>query len=235
MEDWRLLANLDHCYDEDSSFFLAQQFLQQQKDLPLKKRYKLASVTKFCTLVQEQPQLFFEKNYHFMSLCANDRSILLRNTKKYIGYLGLCFIMRRTGLLNNFVFRNSAEIIYGFDTIERIYRTVNRLDFDCPIFKLALALIVFSTFNYTYYHNISPVNLIDIQTILRIQNTYSDLTWRYLIHTYNYERAVMYFSNLIKCILSLNDIVVETTNLQQCNDMIDSIVKLTEEQMILTE
>ena len=170
-----------------------------------------------------------------MSLCSNDRSILLRNTTKYIGYLGVCFIMRRTGLLNNLTFHKSAEIIYGFDTIENIYRTVNRLDFDCTIFKLTLALIVFSTFNYTYYHNISPVNLMDIQTILRIQNIYSDLTWRYLILTYDYERAVMYFSNLIKCLLSLNDVIVEATNFQQCNDMINSIVKQTEEQMIWTE
>ena len=69
MEDGKLLANLNHCYDENSSFFLAQQFLQQQNDLPPKMRYKLASVTKFCTLFHEQSQLFFEKKssfYEFM-------------------------------------------------------------------------------------------------------------------------------------------------------------------------
>ena len=170
IDDLKLLINLSHCYDENSIFFLAQQFLQQQNDLPLKMCYKLSSVTKLCTLFQEQSQLFFEKNHHFMTLSTNDRSILLRNTTKYIEYLGVCFIIRHAGLLNNLTFYKSAEIFYGLDTIVKIYRTVNRLDFDCTIFKLALALIVFSTFNYTYYHNITPVNLIDIQTILHIQN-----------------------------------------------------------------
>ena len=49
-----------------------------------------------------------------------------------------------SGLLNNLPLYKSAEIsLMELDTIVKIYRTTNRLDFDCTIFKLALALIGF--------------------------------------------------------------------------------------------
>jgi hypothetical protein len=47
IDQWNLLSNLTHCYDEYNGFLLARRFIQEQNDLRPKMRFKLASDNEF--------------------------------------------------------------------------------------------------------------------------------------------------------------------------------------------
>jgi hypothetical protein len=232
MDEWNLITNLTHCYDEYNGFSLAQRFIQEQNGLPPKMRFRLTPVREFFTLIVHESQFLYEKNADFISLCSHDRSILLNNTMKLVSGLGTSFVTRDTRLLNNATFNESAETIYGSTVLVNSNRAIDLLDSDSTFVKLALALLTFSTLDYT---NIGPANLLNIKAVLRIQNIYSRLTWRYLLYKYGYDRAVICISNLIKCIFFVNDAVVKAVKIKLYRDMIDSLVKQTEETFTLTK
>ncbi|CAF3126999.1 unnamed protein product [Rotaria sp. Silwood2] len=198
-------------------------------------RYKLTRLSELFLSFIGRAEVFFENNPHFNSLCSHDRSILLHNTMKYVGGLGACFIIRQTGLLNDLTIFKSAEIIYGSGILANTMRVISQLNFDSTFFKLLLALVVFSTFNYTYYTNVAPINLKDTTTILHIQNMYAELAWRYLIYKYDDERAVVYFSNFIRCLFSFHDVVIEAFEMKHCKDMVKSVIEQTKKTIALTE
>jgi hypothetical protein len=197
-------------------------------------RFKLAAVSEFYTAFLGGGQLLYEKNVDVTSLCPHDRSILLRNTIKYVASLGTCLIARYTRLLDNTALYKSSEALYGSATLANGVRAIEQLDFDGTFVKLVLALLVFSTFHYIYYTNMAPDNLINIKAVLCIQDMYAELAWRYLLYKYDHERAVICFSNLMRCLFSVNDTIVEAVECKQYTDMIDSLVQKTEETLKLT-
>ncbi|CAM4947978.1 unnamed protein product [Rotaria socialis] len=236
INDWNLLSNLTQCYDELSGFSLVQDFMREQNSLPPKTRYKRTPVSQLILSLICRSQLFYENNTHFISVCSHDRSILVHNSMKYIGSLGACFIiLHNNDLLNNLIFYKSAENFYRFNTLASTVRILNQLDFDSTFLKLALAILVFSTFNYTYYNNLAPVELLDIKTILHIQNIYAELTWEYLTCKYNHKQAVMYISTFIRCLFFLNDAIIDAIEIKQYKDMIDSVIQQAKETIKLYE
>jgi hypothetical protein len=235
LAQWNLLSNLTHCYDEYSGLSLAQDYLREQNYLPSKIRFKIASVDKLFTSILSGTRDLYEKNVDFTSLCSHDRFILLHNTMKYVTGLGFCFIEYHTRLLDNPVLYISAERIYGSQALDNGIRAIDHLEFDNTFTKLVLALLAFSTFNYTYYKNIPAVNLTNIKAVLYMQDMYTELTWNYLIYKYDHERAVLCFSNLIRYLFLLNDAIVQAVEGEHYNNMIDSFVKKTEETLILSD
>ncbi len=235
IDEWNLLSNLTHCYDEYSGFSLARRFIQEQNQLPPKMRFKLAPVGQFFTSITSAGQLLYEKNVDFISLCSHDRSILLHSSIKYVAGLGTCFITRYTRVLDYPAFCKSAEVIYGSDTLDNNNYTIDLLGSDGTFFKLVLALLTFSMLDCADYTDTTPVNLLNFKTVLRIQNMYFTLTWRYLVYRHGYDRAVICFSNLIKCIFSVHTAVVKAVKVKLYRDMINVVLKETEETFTLTE
>ncbi|CAF1327115.1 unnamed protein product [Rotaria magnacalcarata] len=235
INDWNLLSNLTQCYDELGGFSLVQDFIREQNSLPPKARYKRTSVSQLILSLIGRSQLFYENNTHFISLCSHDRSILVHSSMKYIGSLGACFIIRNNDLWNNLIFYKSAENFYRFNTLAGTVRILNQLDFDSTFLKLALAILVFSTFDYTYYNNLAPVELFDIKTILHIQNIYAELAWQYLTCKYNHKQAVVSISTFIRCLFFLNDAIIDAIEIKQYKDMIDSVIQQTKKTITLCE
>ena len=66
------------------------------------------------------------------------------------------------------------------------------------VMKLFLAILSFSTYRCTAYPDISRDILSNIQEVLRIQDTYIEITWRYLLYKYVYQQAVKCFSDFIR-------------------------------------
>jgi hypothetical protein len=231
---WTLLSNLAHCFDEYSGFAVAQRFIRQQNELPPKMRFKLSTIGEFFTSLTCTGQLLYEKNADFNSLCSHDRLILLHNTMKYIGSLCSCHIARHFRFLDDPAMFESVETLYGSTPLAIAIRALDQLDSDGIFIKLALALLTFSTFNYAYYTNTPPENLTNTQAVLHIQDTYIELMWRYLLYKYNHQRAVLYFSNFIRCIFLINNGIVEVYELQHYQNMMNSIVKQTERTLTLT-
>jgi hypothetical protein len=208
---------------------MVHRFVSEQNVLPIKLRYKLGPVGEFIASNMSRVQRIFEKNGDYLSLSTHDRSILLRNTVKHTGCFGGTFMLHQARLLNDLLFYQSSELIFGREVMLTIKPIINSFDFDIIFIKLILTIIAFSTINYTVYTNTIPINLTDIKTMIRIQDTYTELTWRYLVYKYTYEQAVKRFCNLLRCLFNVNFTVVEVNRIEEYTNMIDTIVEKTEE------
>jgi hypothetical protein len=212
---------------------MAQLFISEQNALPVKLRYKIGVVGEFLTSNITRVQRIFEKNDDYHSLCLQDRSTLLRSTVKHTGCIGGTFVLHQAHLLDDPLFYKSTELIFGSDVMSTIIPLTESFDSDATFVKLILTIVAFSTIRYTNYFDTDSNDLIDIKTVIRIQDTYIELAWGYMIYKYSYEQAVIRFCHLIKNLFKINFTVVEADRIQEYKNMIDTVVEQTEQRLKL--
>ena len=212
---------------------MAHRFISEQNALPLKLRYKYEPVTEFITSNMIRVLRIFEKNFDYLSLCSQDRSILLRNTVKHTGCIGGTLVLHQAHLFDNPFFYKSYEVIFGTEVMLTMKPVIDTLDSDIIFMKLILTIIAFSTTSYTIYTNMAPINFTDLKTIIHIQDTYIEVTWRYLVYKYSYEQAVKRFCNLLRFLFNINVTVVTVDKIPNYSNMIDTVVEQIE-QLSLT-
>ncbi len=235
VDQWSLLSSLSHCYDEHSGLLIGERFMNEQNLLPPMMRFRDTPMIEFIQKTLYESQLLYRSNQDFISLSADDRSILLHNTFKHVASLSSNFIIYNVRFMDYPAYYNAVEIISHSNVAPVAKRIANRLDFDMMIMKLFLVILSFSTINYTVYSNTSPVNLSNIKEVLRIQDTYIELLWQYLLYKYNFEKTVKCLSELIRCFFAVHEAVVKTNDLQWLTNTIDSIVEQTELALIFDE
>ncbi len=223
-DQWKLFSNLMLCYDEQNAFSLAERFIAQQNILPIKLRFKYKSVHDFLSSLFAKGQFLFENNPDFHSLDPQDRSFLIYRQMKYLTIISSLFIAQQSHLFEYPAFNEAIETFFG-----RIVTNTNKLfRFDIPFLKLALAIISFSSFDYTINENLT-----NPKRILRIQDMYIELTWRYLVYVYDDKQAIICFSNFIRCISTAISDVVLMKEKKNLTDMINVIIERTEQAFIL--
>jgi len=209
--------------------------MREQNLLPYKLRYKSISVMKLYQILLDGIQLLYKNNRDFISLSPYNRSILLHSTIKHTASVSVNFIMYQIRLLDQSAYYDAIGIITHPRVIPTAKRMAGRLDFDVIIIKLFLVILSFSTINFTVYSNTPPVNLSNVKDILQIQDTYIDLTWRYLLYRYDYKQAVKCFSELIRCFFAIHDAIHQTEDVLWYLDTINSLVQKTEQSLILND
>jgi hypothetical protein len=229
MDHWSLLSNLVHHFDECSGSSFVDRFLHDQNALPVRLRFKYPAVIEFFTSMMTKIQLVFEKNRDLLSLSSLDRTTLLLSTVEYTSSIGTIFILRQAQLFDYASFYNSAELIFRPSATALIRRVIDQLDSDDTFIKIILAVLSFSTINYTVYTKSTATNLTNIKSILPRQDMYTELAWRYLLHKYGFEQAVKRFSNLLRCLFTLNDAIVEAHQSEQFIEIIGSVIEQTQQ------
>ncbi|CAF3405020.1 unnamed protein product [Rotaria sp. Silwood2] len=232
IDQWNLLSNIVNCYEAYSGFSIGESYMHEQRKLPLKLRFKPESVTKLYQMTLEQVQQLYKNNQDFLSLPSHDRSILLDSTFGHTSTPCSDCIAHPVGLFNYSTYYDVLGTISHPRVIPIAKRIASRLDFDIVIMKLFLAIVSFSTINYTVYSGTPPVNLSNTKQILHIQDTYVDLTWRYILYKFNYEQAVKTFSDFIRCLFGIHDDIVTGHEVQWFSNAIDSLVQKTEETIL---
>ncbi|CAF0823738.1 unnamed protein product [Rotaria sp. Silwood1] len=230
IDQWNLLSNISHCYDEHSGLSIGERFMLEQHVLPIKLRFKKEPIKELIQMSLDKCQSLYINNRDFLSLSIDDRSILLHTTFTYTGNLSGIFIFYKIQLTNYPIYYNVIEMLTHPSVIPVVRRIVDRLDFDMIIMKLFLAILSFSTNCNTVYSNTSE-NLSNIKEILRIQDTYIELTWQYLLYKYNFERAVICLSDFIRCFFAIHEAIVITHDVQWLTDTIASIINQTEQTL----
>lgn len=230
---WNMLSNLVHCFDEHSGISLAKSYTVQQACLPVKTRYKCESVGELFASFMAGSQLLFEKNLDFLSLNFDDRSLLLYGKLKYIAGISACFLLYHTGLLDNPAFYATTEALFGVEAMLLGKFTTDLIDPDVVFVKLGLSILIFSTLDYIFYSNAGPTNLKNNLIVFHVQSIYTEIAWRYMVYKYGHSRAVVSFSNLIRCIFSANKSIIRATERKNYTDMLDVVIKQTEETLSL--
>ena len=235
LDHWNNLSNLVHCFDEHSGLTFANDYLQAQMNLPPKYRFKVSSVGTFLGQLMEQVQSVTEMNRDSQVISLRDRKLLLHNTAEYTTSFGCAFLFRETGLFDQPLYLQAAEVLLKENFIHFAKRLVEHLDSDVVFLKIIVALMSFFTSNYTVYIHEPPTNLDNAISIFHLENIYSDLVWRYLLYKYGHQQAVQCFSNLIRCFLLLNDTVVQAHEVRQFTEIIDTVVQTTEEKLHISD
>ncbi|CAF2442851.1 unnamed protein product [Rotaria sp. Silwood2] len=231
IDQWNLLSSLVHCFDENSEYGVVERFIEEQNRSPLKLRFKYSSVCEFFKLMMSKVQIAFEKNRDFFLLSQHDRAILLETTIEYTATIGGMFLLRQARLFDDVTFIKSVETIFQPSAMVFIKRVIDQFDSDGTFIKLILAILAFSTINYTVYRKNILINPANIKAILPIQDLYTGLAWQYLLYKYGHNQAVIRFSNLLRCLFSVNEVIVEAHESQQFIDIIDFVFKETKKNL----
>ena len=229
MNQWILLSNLIHSYDEYSNLLQTKRFMTSQNALPIKQRYRIEPVAEFVTFNMQQVERIFEKNHDFTSLDVHDRLILLRHTIKHTGCFGATFVLHQSQILDDPLFFIATETIFTPTVVSTIQPITRSFDVDPTFNKLILLILAFSTINYTNFETNLNENLLNLQRILRIQDNYIEITWKYLVYRYTYVQAIQRFCQLLRCLFRINHTIATVDRNRDYTKIIDSVVEKTEE------
>ena len=235
VDQWNLISNLSHCYDDHAGLAIGEQYMSQQNSLPHRFRFKSASILQLYQMTFDGAQSLYANNGDFRSLCANDRSILLHSTLSCTASISSNFILCKIQLMEQSAYFDAMELITSAYLVTFARRLPQRLKFDVIVMKMLLAILSFSTFRYTVYPSTSSGNLSNVQEILCIQDRYIDLTWRYLLFTYDQEQAVKCFSDFIRCVFVVNEGIVQLENVQWFTEDIDSLTEKVEQVLSVND
>ena len=235
VDQWNLLSNLSHCYDDHAGLVIGERYMSDQNNLPHKLRFKSASVIELFQKALDKAQSLYQNNRDFLSLSADDRSILLHGTLSHTASISSNFIVYKIQLLNHPAYYDAIQVISPARLVSVAGRLSQRLNFDMIIMKLFLAILSFSTFRYTVYPNNSSANFSNIQQILRIQDVYIEITWRYLVYKYNHQQAVKCFSDFIGCIFIMNEGIMESYDFQWFTNKVNSLIENTDRSLSLVD
>lgn len=235
LDQWNLLSNLTHCYDENCGLELGHRFMNEQNSLPVKYRFKAPAMLNYFMVSIEISQSLYQNNHDFLSLPADDRSLLLNTTLRHTASLSANFIYYQVGLLDNPIFFHTVAMITHENVADSNRKVAERLRMDPILTKLALAIMSFSTINYTTYLNGSLKNFSNIKQILYIQNYYIEITWRYLLYKCGYKQAIICVSDLVRCLFAVTDSIYQSDDLTNFNDKFESIIERTEQCLNLID
>jgi hypothetical protein len=211
-----LLLNLNQYYKEYNILSYIQQFIQEQIHLPIKLRYKIASLNPLFQSILNGIELFFKLNHNFLSLYSYDHSNLLRYTMENAGNITLALILREIPL---FDYLDLTESIL----INITKHLSNEIARDITFIQLGIVMFIFSTTNHTNYSDNNFVYLKNIKDILRIQDLYAEITWKYLIYKYDHTQAVICFIYLIKSFLMINRAIIKIHQSEQYQQIIENL------------
>ena len=235
IEQWNLLSNLIHCYDEYCGHLFVKRYIEEQNTLPAKFRHRNSSVKHLMTSIVHNIQHVFEKNRDFLSLSSISRTNLLRTTTQYNLSFGGVFMTGQHRLLDNELLCNSMELIFVPSSVASTKWIITQLDPDETFVKLVLAIVACSTTHSIVHVESRASNLIDTKTILSVENIYVELVWRYLLYRYNHREAVKRFSNIVRCLILLNNIVIDANQSRQFVELFDAVIEQIEHKLDLSD
>ena len=231
LDQWNFISNLPQYYDESVGLAMGENYIREQLNLPLKLRFKGASIIQLWQMAFQGAQSLYQKNEDFLSLSFQDRSLLLKNTLKYTSCLAANFMICKVRIVNYPAYYDSLAMIIHPQVIPATKRIVHRFDFDMIMIKLLLVILSFSTTNLIVDPTSSLENFSNTKEILRIQDNYIDIAWRYLIYKCGFPGAVKCCSDLMRCVFAVNEILVQTHNVQWISDMFDSLIQQTKQNL----
>jgi hypothetical protein len=186
------------------------------------------------TCIYETTGEYLRLNDDLCKLSSDDRCVILHSAADYLSCMGLQFILHHFHLFNLNTFSNAIEAIYGRRPIELHLSAMRFIDPEIVLIKLAISLCALSEITYIYSPNISrhstnPIN------ILKIQNKYAEVTWKYLLYRYGHYQAVKRFLNIINWLEVITLFVSHAQSLTTHVNNLNSFVEKLELTLILDD
>ena len=227
---WTLLSNLIYSYDETKLLSIAQRITNAQDG----ETTDSTLAEEFFMKAYETCGAYIRSNSDISTLTSDDRSDFLRNTANNVLCLGMALCYNLSQLCNCKYFIDVCTNVYGEKAVIIARQVLKFIDSDIVVAKLALSIFAFCSNNIVYSANITMETL-NTLAIFRIQNTYVEVLWRYLVYKYGYYESVQRFMKLIQYLLAGIDAVCESQSIVKHVNDLESLIEQTELALVLDD
>ncbi|UJR20451.1 hypothetical protein I4U23_023580 [Adineta vaga] len=231
---WTLLTNLYHSYKESQLLSFGQHF----RDIHYNSQSTPFSYTllfeEFLALIYQTTGGYLCSNGDLNKLSVNDRSLVLRGVADNVACMTGTFAIKQCQLYSLQTFFHTMKLKYNEQTMNYHLWAMKYIDSDIVVVKLAISLFALTQHSSIHTFNIS-INSIDTITMLNIQNTYTEVTWKYLIYRYGCLEAMKRFLNLSLWLRSITMLTHHARTLAPHINDIDSLVEQTELKLLLDD
>jgi hypothetical protein len=230
VDEWNLLSNIIHAYDEQNIVTRTHCSFKEQSSLPPKIRSKTSNTLELIGFFYTAIQPFIERSPYFHALPRNLRQFIMQNNLNGTGGLNSLLAATEADVFDNEVHTTMCNEIYGSEYVKASRRLMARLETNRNLLKLMLIILAFSS-NCSivmYDHSINLTNASAINSIylIRIQDIFVTMLWKYLVYLYGYDNAVKRFDHLVKNYLDTLVRIDENLSTQHWK-MVDTIVEKT--------
>ncbi|CAF0756235.1 unnamed protein product [Rotaria sordida] len=235
--EWTIVSNFLHAFDEQNSCIRIQNSLVELSSLPPKLRLKSSDTYNMVSQFYTGVQSLIERSPDLYSLSADARRALTKHNLNTVGAFNGIFLCRELNLFNNPIFFNACSLYYGTEFILNCSRHSGRYDPNGNLIKMMLFVVTFST-------NCSIVTFDDKEhftvmsrsiDLIRIQNLYVTVLWKYLVYLYGFKEAVLRFSCLVKNIIDITHMLELMPKNETHDLMVESIAIETERAVAIKD
>ncbi|UJR36654.1 hypothetical protein I4U23_029371 [Adineta vaga] len=227
LDEWNLLSNIIHAYDEHSFSPQSKIFFQNQFSLPFKLRCKDSGVLNHIGSLFSTSNTFIECCPLFQSLPSNIRHILIKRNLAAIGSHNGLFVCKEMNVFENEIYSKLIDHIYGNDYSNQIIQASQRLDQNGILIKIMLMIMIFlnnctivlDDFSENFHLQIHP------EILLCRENSIVTMLWKYLIYQYGFREATLRYACLVKCILDMIQRMGAGLNKRRHWIMVDNIME----------
>ncbi|CAF3958844.1 unnamed protein product [Adineta steineri] len=245
VEQWSLLSNVVNVYDAKSPVANVRNILSIQSSFPPKIRLKIAA-TNMMDIIGSQfvaVYSFVEVIPEFAAMPPSGQATLMeRNILNTGGYSGVV-IFREAEVCSSEVFQNGFLSKYGSQLTNEVTKVIGRTPMDLTLLKLLIPIVMFSTCSdvvIPVIKNVDRDNITREETgflpntkhLLKIQNIYVEIMFKYMIYRYGYDEATMRFAGIIKHFLDQSMCSKHANEVQAHAEMVETIVIESERLLI---
>jgi hypothetical protein len=233
---WKVLSDLIETYDEMPLVALAQRFVDETR----RPRTTMTTsgstfATEFFSKIYETSGSYLRTNRDICQLPSAMRSTLLRSAAECVTCLGVALVCNRAHLNDCQPFIDVLSHTYGNDSLRMIRSVLKFIDADVNIAKLALSMFAFSGTNNTLFLVNEPTMDDGALEISRIQQSYAELTWKYLLYKYGLQQSIQRWIQLIQCHLAATETVHRYQTIEKHVHAMEFLVEETELTLLLDD
>ena len=174
---------------------------------------------------------FIQNNKDVSCLPESQRQLVQHHGYNNIAMFCGPVVARHLHLFENKGFINAIDLTFGVKNRQCSEYIASKLDHDPYFMMFVMAIFIFSSNSCTSFHSEQSVFCDSANVALslfRIQNAYTEITWKYLIYRYPFEDVVKRFDNLIRCFIVAQNSLVLMENDRQHEEILDAFINETE-------
>jgi hypothetical protein len=183
-------------------------------------------------------QPFLERFPQFHNLSKHIRRIIVQNNLNGIGSYNSIFAASESKVLDNEFCLATCYQVYGEDFVKEGQHFMTRMESNGTLIKMMLSILAFSSNCSIVLHdhrfNLTNTSTTNSIILIRIQDIFIVLLWKYLVYQYGFIEAVRRFDHLVKYHLDLLNRINEV-NSKQHVDMIDNLIEETTHSLTLND
>ena len=232
VSQWALLSNLIQNYQDAQSLSISEMIRSENDSLGFVNRSSFQSLL---TSFYETAGKSLRSNADIAHLESDDRSILPHTAAINVTCASGQLIYNNAQLLNYDLVCKFLEEIYGEIAIYYRQLSLKFTESDVIIRKLSIALFGLLTNTRIFCRRNIQGEYQDITEILKIQDKYAEVLWKYLLYKYGCSEAIRRYVRMIEWFLSLTIFMQYTYGIDAYVNDVESLVEQTEMALILDD